>query len=108
MKAYYGSLKYYHDTNKVAIKQMRILSSSTKKMSDKESITLESHKEKSKNTSLQSSISNSNNNNNNNNNDRSHERIIEPYSFWPIHVKEKLEPMYINIPFNDDSLIYRD
>jgi hypothetical protein len=102
MKAYYGSLKYYHDKNHIAKKKfqdLRGLCSNTN-VTNRDDYRVKSIKTL---TPLDLYKENSLHLNN-----YKHTIIFNNSSFWPMPVKEILLPIYKPVAFNSHSLIYRN
>jgi len=79
MKSHYGSLKFYHDKNVMAIKKIQEI----KMNSLTKHVVL-----KQQNHSLNEDL--------------------KQNPFWPIKVLEKIDPIYTNISYDIHSLIYRN
>ena len=102
MKAYYGSLKYYHDKNQTSMKKIQDIgrlcsNTSVKNIDDcklksiKTITPLDLYKENSLYV-----------------NDYKHATTYNHTSFWPMPIKEILLPVYKPVTFNSHSLIYRN
>jgi hypothetical protein len=103
MKAYYGALKHYHDRNHVAIKKMKEIKLMSSKIPTNTNTSVENKTEtnnfdKFSKFSLYTSRLN----------DYTTCDSVECFPYWPIPVKERVDPIYINIPFNSDHLTYKD
>jgi hypothetical protein len=105
MKAYYGALKYYHDRNQVVRKNLKEIKSISSKI----------HTNTNTNTSVENIVSTNNCDKLNKLslytsklNDYTTCDSVECFPYWPVPVKEQVDPIYINIPFNSDHLTYKD